>query len=111
MEQFVTIQLFGQSYKFKSESEATEAEEIAEFLQQEVARVETRLKDQSANMNKLAILLLAALNIVNERFELEKTYSTLLQDISGRSDNLLHLLDENIKSYDPKWLQVDPGQR
>ncbi len=84
---------------------------MAIYLQQEVARVETRLKDQSVNMNKLAILLLAAMNIVNERFELKRTNSALLQDISGRSGDLLRLLDESIKTYDSKWLQVDPVQR
>ena len=107
MEQLVTIELFGQSYTFKSESEGTKAEEMAEFLQQEVTRVETRLKDQAVNMNKLAILLLATLNIVNEHFELERTYSTLLQDISGRSANLLRLLDE--KNIGER-LQVNTGR-
>jgi cell division protein ZapA (FtsZ GTPase activity inhibitor) len=110
LEQLVTIELFGQSYTFKAESEGTKAEEMAEFLKQEVTRVETRLKDQSVNMNKLAILLLAALNIVNEHFEQKRSYSALLQDISGRSANLLRLLDENIESYGRERLQVNTGR-
>ncbi len=110
MEQLVTIELFGQSYTFKSESEGTKAEEMAEFLKQEVTRVETRLKDQAVNMNKLAILLLATLNIVNEHFEQKRSYSELLQDISGRSADLLRLLDENIESYGRGRLQVNKGQ-
>jgi cell division protein ZapA (FtsZ GTPase activity inhibitor) len=110
LEQLVTIELFGQSYTFKSESEGTKAEEMAEFLKQEVTRVETRLKDQPVTMNKLAILLLATLNIVNEHFEQKRSYSALLQDISGRSTNLLRLLDENIESYGRERLQVNTGR-
>ncbi len=110
MEQLVTIELFGQSYTFKSESEGTKAEEMAEFLKQEVTRVETRLKDQSVSMNKLAILLLTALNIINENFEQKRSYSALLQDISGRSTNLLRLLDKNLDSSGRERLQADTKQ-
>ncbi len=110
MEQLVTIELFGQSYTFKSESEGTKAEEMVEFLKQEVTRVETRLKDQSVSMNKLAILLLTALNIINENFEQKRSYSALLQDISGRSTNLLRLLDKNLDSSGRERLQADTKQ-
>ncbi len=93
MEQLVTIELFGQPYTFKTESDVTNAREVADFLIKEVAKVETQLSSKSSKITKLATLILAALNIANENVELKKTHSDLLRDISERSASLIRVLD------------------
>ena len=99
MEQLVTIELFGQPYTFKTESDASKAKEVADYLVEEVARIETQHSTISSNVTKLTTLILAALNIANENFELNKKHSDLLKDISKRSTNLIRALDTaaNIK--------------
>ena len=92
MEQFVTIELFGQPYTFKAESNVTSAKEVADYLVKEVARIEKQHSNQSSAA-KLTTLLLAALNIANENIELKKRHSDLLVDISKRSSNLIHTID------------------
>ena len=96
MGQHVTINLFGQPYTFKAESEITEAKEVAESLVKEVARVETQQSGKASDLTKLAILILAALNIANENFELKRNYSDLLQKLSKRSASLIR---NNISSF------------
>jgi cell division protein ZapA (FtsZ GTPase activity inhibitor) len=107
VEQFVTIELFGQTYTFKSESETARAQEVVDFLVKEVTKVEDQLESQTAHISKLAILLLATLNIVNEYFEWKRTYTLLLENLSNRSDNLIQLLDQNIPSND--FVMFQPG--
>ena len=95
MEQIVTIELFGQKHTFKSNSEVTKAEEVADFLIREVTRVENLQTDQSSKMSNLAILMLAALNIANEHMELKRDHSKLLEDVSSRTANLIRALDNS----------------
>jgi cell division protein ZapA len=100
LEQLVTIELFGQPYTFKTESDVSKAKEVADYLVEEVARIETQHSKISSNVTKLNTLILAALNISNENIELKKDHSDLLQEISTRTTNLIRALDAavNIKS-------------
>ncbi|MEW6673456.1 MAG: cell division protein ZapA [Thermodesulfobacteriota bacterium] len=97
MEQTVTIQLFGRPYTFKAETEDSKAREVADYLVNEVAKVEGKHTNQTSDISKLAILISAALNITNEHVELKRNHSSLLQDISERSANLIRLLDQKVR--------------
>lgn len=89
MEQLVTIELFGHPFTFKAETDATQAKKVADFLVEEVTRAEVQLSSKSSNVTKRIILILAALNIANQYFELKQNHSDLLQSISERSTSLI----------------------
>jgi len=93
LEQLVTIELFGQPYTFKNESDVTNATKVADYLVKEVNRVETQHAGGSSNVTKLATLMLAALNIANENIELKSNHTDLLKNISKRSSSLIQVLD------------------
>lgn len=93
MEQLVKIELFGQPYTFKAESEVNNAEKVADYLVKEVSKVTAQQSRQSSNINKLAVMILTALNIANENMELKREQSKFLQDITKRSANLIRNLD------------------
>ena len=97
MEQLVTIELFGQSYTFKTESEATRAKDVGVFLEKAVAEVETQHSGKASDMTKFTLLILAALNIANEIYELRTNYSDFLKDISERSGKLICSLDVGLQ--------------
>ena len=96
MEQHVTIDLFGQSYTFKTDSEVFKAEEVADFLVKEVEKVESQHSVKTLDVTKFTTLILAALNIANENFEIKRNDSVLLNDISQRLNRIICTLDENI---------------
>lgn len=48
---------------------------------------------QSSTPAKQTILILAALNIAGEHYKLKEKYSDLVEDLSERSANLVHVLD------------------
>jgi len=97
LEQIVTIQLFGRPYTFKVESEGAKAREVADYLVSEVAKVEGKHSNRTSDTSKLAVLISAALNITSEHVELKRNHSSLLQDISEKSANLLRLLDQTVR--------------
>jgi cell division protein ZapA (FtsZ GTPase activity inhibitor) len=96
LEQLVTIELFGQPYTFKAESDETNAKEVADYLVKEVTRVESQHLGRPSNVTKLATLILAAMNIASKNIELKKDHLDLLQSISEKSTNLIRKLDAEV---------------
>ena len=97
MEKTVTIELFGQPHTFKANSDVTQEKEVADLLVREVTRVENQQSGQSSNISKLAILMIAALNIANEHMELKRNYANLLRDVTNRTSKLIHTLDNTVQ--------------
>jgi len=102
VEQLVEIELFGQPYTFKAESDVKQAKKVADYLVTEVKRVGEQQSRQTTNINKLAIMILTALNIANQNVELKKHQSRFLQDIYQRSENLIRTLDDFVQYNEGK---------
>jgi cell division protein ZapA (FtsZ GTPase activity inhibitor) len=97
LEEIVTIELFGQTHTFKADSEVTKAKEVADLLVNEVSRIEGQQSNQSSNMSRLTILMLAALNIANDHLELKRNHSKLLHDVTDRTASLIHSLENSVQ--------------
>ncbi len=97
MEQIVTIELFGQPYSFKAESEIQTAKAVADLLIKEVDKVQLQQSDQSSTISNLTILILAALNIAYENMELKENHSKFSHKICERSTRLIGRLDEIVQ--------------
>ena len=72
MEQLITIDLFGQSYTFKTDSEVSKADEVADFLVKEVNKVESQHPVKTLDITKFTFLILVALNLVIKNFEIKR---------------------------------------
>jgi len=96
VEQLVTVELFGQPYKFKAQTENAKAQQVADLLVNEVARVQSKQAKETPGINHIAILIIAALNIASENLEIKKNYTELVRDISERSAFLIRQLDARI---------------
>lgn len=99
MEQLITIELFGQPFTFRTESDDTNAQAVANYLVQEVNKIQTQHTNQSVHVTKLAMMVLAALNIANDNITMKANHLDLLTDISKRSANLIRVLDAAIHRH------------
>lgn len=97
LEEIITIKLFGQKYSFKAASGMENARAVAEFLMSEVDTVENQTSNQTIGMDKLTIVILAALNISGEYIELKKKYTDLVQRISERSSSIVRRIETNLQ--------------
>ncbi len=93
MDQHVTIEIFGHPFTFKADRDISKAKEVAAYLEEEVGKVERQLSDSSVSINKRAILILAALNIANEYFEMKENQAVLLEMMAQKTTGLLDSLD------------------
>ena len=102
MDQLVTIDVLGQPFSFKTDSDLSEARAIADYLTASVGQVKTQCGNQAPTPDKRAILLLAALNITSEYFELKKKHRELLDDLDQRSAHLIDALETKLNLDDAK---------
>lgn len=96
LEQYVTIEIFGQPFTFKSDADASTAKAVADFLVNEVDRVESELSEQTPHVTRQAVLVMTALNIASENFELKRSHLRFLQKIRRRSERILRTLDHAV---------------
>lgn len=96
MDQLLTIDVLGQPFTFKTDSDKTDAKAVADYVVQAVNSIHAQGKQKAQLLDKRAILILAALNIANDYFDLHKKYQQLLQDIDHRSANLIQVLETQL---------------
>ena len=85
--------MFGRPFNFKADGSADQAQEVADFLADEVAKVEEQHKRAASNISDLAIMILTALNIANENIQLKRNDPDFLQRLSDRSAVLIRKID------------------
>jgi len=93
LDQHVTIEIFGHPFTFKADQDISKAKEVAAYLEEEVGKVERQLSAESVSINKRAILILAALNIANEYYDLKQNQAVLLEMMAQKTTGLLDSLD------------------
>jgi cell division protein ZapA (FtsZ GTPase activity inhibitor) len=96
LEHLVTIELFGQPYTFKADTNAAEAKEVADLLRREVQKVQDQHAGQSTYIPKLTVLIIAALNIANHTLQLKKDYGEFVDKTADRCGVLNRMLDEGL---------------
>lgn len=111
MEQLVTIELFGQPYTFKTQSDINMAKEVADYLLQEVAKVEKSQPNPCSSSNQVTIMILAALNIAENYLDLKQQRLRLTRDISDRATGLIRKLDRCcVQSNNDKLYKLQTGR-
>jgi cell division protein ZapA len=93
LDQLVTIEILGQPFTFKTDSDVAEAREMADFVSKSVHKAADQFAGKQQHTDNRAVLVLAALNIANEYFDLKKQYQRILNDLGQRSEQLLYSLD------------------
>lgn len=96
MDQLLTIDVLGQPFTFKSDANVTDAKAVADYVTQAVNNIDAQISKKNPPLDKRAILILAALNIANEYFDLQKKYQLLLQEVTERSATLIETLETQL---------------
>ena len=97
MERLITIDVFGQAYTFKAESDVADLSVVTEYLMREIRRVEAQQAGRPVERNRFAMLLQTALNLANDNVSLRLQLNELVTHVAGRSQRLIGLLDDGIQ--------------
>lgn len=93
MDQLLTIEILGQPFTFKTDSDIAEARQMADFMVKSVETAKAEFIKNNQPSDNRAILILAALNITNEYFDLRKKHQQLVSDLSQRSEKMIETLN------------------
>ena len=96
MDQVLTLEILGQPFSFKTDVDLSDARAVADYVIESVDRARSQCAHKTASLDKRAILILTALNITNEYFELKKRHQQLLHDLDQRSEDLLKALETQL---------------
>lgn len=89
MDRTVSIELFGKAYTFRADAQVLEVEDVAEYVVEQVDKAQA-----SAEVpGKLDTVILAALNIANDYFEMKKRCEEVLRQIDHRCTVLIENID------------------
>ncbi len=94
MDEIVKISLFGEEFRFKTDDKAENPNEIVAYLQQYISDAERLFKSKSSGKNKIAILLLAAMNLSKDFHELKMKHSILEKNIDNRISSMIKKIEE-----------------
>ncbi len=77
MDEIVKIDLFGEEFRFKPDGQVKDPDKVAQYLKDYIKEAEGLFQNKSTGRNKNAILLLAAMNLSRDFYELKQQHSEL----------------------------------
>jgi cell division protein ZapA (FtsZ GTPase activity inhibitor) len=98
LDEIVKIELFGEEFKFKPDKDQTHNPvKIAAHVKEYIDDAESLFQNKTSSKNRMAILLLAAMNLSKDYHDLRLKYSDLEEDIEKRVSSLLEKIDKTMK--------------
>ncbi len=97
MDEIVKIKVFGEEFRFKPEDQGVDPEKIVEYLKDYIVMAEEQIGCKSSRKNKIAILLLAGMNMSKDLNELKMKYNSLEDYITDRALSLIEKIDNEIQ--------------
>jgi len=92
LEEILTVDLFGETYKFKTDADPSEASAIGKSIVDEVIRAGEGMKGPLTENRKFIQLLVATLNIAKELAEVKKSQADLHEKLVQKSATLIEKL-------------------
>ena len=92
MDDHITVNIFGQSFTFQTDTNSGLAQEVSQALVSEVKKVQEAYAGQP-QVSQVAMLVAVALNFAQENTLLRNTQLQLEKELKGRSQRLLQMLE------------------
>ncbi len=96
MDEIVVIDLFGEEFRFKPDNQVKNPEQIAQYLKNYIKEAEGLFQNKTSGKNKIAILLLAAMNLSKDFHELKLQHSELENVIDKQISSMIEKIDKGI---------------
>ena len=97
MDEIIKIDLFGEEFRFKPDGQVRDPDKVAQFLKDYIQEAEALFQNKSTGRNQIAILLLAAMNLSKDFYELKQQHSELESDVEKRILSLIAKIDKEIE--------------
>ncbi len=96
MDEIVKIDLFGEEFRFKPDKDVKDPDKVAQYLKDYIKEAAVSFPHKPTGSNRMAILLVAAMNLSKDFYELKQQYSELETDVEKRLSSLIYKIDKGI---------------
>ena len=96
LEQLITIDIFGQHYTFRADEGMIDPQSVADFLMEEVRKIETGKAEHIAETNRFVMLLQAALNISSRHLKMKQQLTAVSDRLSLKTERLHGALHRSV---------------
>lgn len=96
LDEIIKIDLFGEEFRFKPDEQVKNPEKIAQRLTEYIQEAEGMVQNKNSGRNRIAILLLAAMNLSRDFHELKQQYSELENDVMKKISVLMNKIDKGL---------------
>jgi cell division protein ZapA (FtsZ GTPase activity inhibitor) len=103
LDEIVIIDLFGEEFRFKPDNQVDNPEQVAQYLKKYITDAEGAFNNKHLGKNKIAILLLAAMNLSKDFHELKVQHAELQKEIENKVSSMLERINKGIE----KTIRVD----
>ena len=97
MDEIIKIDLFGEEFRFKPDEQVKDPDKVAQYLKDYIKDAEDLFQNKSTGRNRIAILLLAAMNLSKDFCELKQQHSELERKVEKRISSLITRIDKGIE--------------
>ena len=97
MNEIIKIDLFGEEFRFKPDDQVENPEKVAKYLKDYIKQAENMFQNKTSGKNKIAILLLAAMNVSKDFYELKVQHADLEKEIDNKLSFLIKKIDKGIE--------------
>ena len=96
LDEIIKIDLFGEEFGFKPDEQVKNPEKIAQSLTEYIQEAEGMVRNKNSGRNRIAILLLAAMNLSRDFHELKLQYSELENEVEKKISVLMNKIDKGL---------------
>jgi cell division protein ZapA (FtsZ GTPase activity inhibitor) len=97
LDEIIKIDLFGEEFRFKPDGQVKDPDKVAQYLKDYIKEAEGLFRNKTTGRNRIAILLLAAMNLSKDFCELKQQHSELERDVEKRISSLITKIDKGIE--------------
>ncbi|MBU1196869.1 MAG: cell division protein ZapA [Proteobacteria bacterium] len=97
MDEIVVIDLFGEQFRFAPDSQVKDPEQVALYLKKYIKEAEGLFQNKTSGKNKIAILLLAAMNLSKDYHELKAQHAEYEKKIESKISKLIEKINKGIE--------------
>jgi len=97
LDEIIKIDLFGEEFRFKPDEQVKDPDKVAKYLKDYIKEAEGLFQNKTTARNQIAILLLAAMNLSKDFYELKQQHSELKRDVGKRVSSLIYKIDKEIE--------------
>ena len=97
MDEIVVIDLFGEEFRFKPDNQVENPEQVAQYLKNYIKDAEQLFPKKNTVRDKLAILLLAAMNLSKDFHELKVQQTRTENQINKNISSLIQKINKGLE--------------